>query len=153
MEPDPGHIIRRHEETICQQTETIRQQERIIQRQQRRIAELEKIRRPPQEADALKLSRRFDRRGAPTYFRFLDEPGVEPTNNATERAIRQPVLDRRVGPVTDRRDFPRLPAPITSPQHRTRSLILRFGLRPTGPQADAAARRTTEMARGRLGRP
>jgi hypothetical protein len=41
---------------------------------------LEKIRRPPQEADALKLSRRFDRHGAPTYFRFLDEPGVEPTN-------------------------------------------------------------------------
>jgi transposase len=57
---------------------------------------LEKIRRPPQEADALKLSRRFDRHGAPTYFRFLDEPGVEPTNNATERAIRQPVLDRRI---------------------------------------------------------
>jgi transposase len=57
---------------------------------------LEKIRRPPQEADALRLSRRFDRHGAPAYFRFLDEPGVEPTNNATERAIRQPVLDRRV---------------------------------------------------------
>jgi len=57
---------------------------------------LEKVRRPPDEADALKLSRRFDRRGAPAYFRFLDEPGVEPTNNATERAIRQPVLDRRI---------------------------------------------------------
>jgi transposase len=57
---------------------------------------LEKIRRPPDEADALKLRRRFDRHGAPAYFRFLDEPGVEPTNNATERAIRQPVLDRRI---------------------------------------------------------
>jgi len=57
---------------------------------------LEKIRRPPQEADAMKLARRFDRQGAPAYFRFLDSPGVEPTNNATERAIRQPVLDRRV---------------------------------------------------------
>jgi len=57
---------------------------------------LEKIRRPPAEADALKLSRRFDRHGAPAYFRFLDESGVEPTNNATERAIRQPVLDRRI---------------------------------------------------------
>jgi transposase len=52
--------------------------------------------RPPQEADALKLSRRFDRHGAPAYFRFLDTPGVEPTNNGTERAIRQPVLDRRI---------------------------------------------------------
>ena len=57
---------------------------------------LEKVRRPPQEADALKISRRFDRCGAPAYFRFLETPGVEPTNNATERAIRQPVLDRRI---------------------------------------------------------
>jgi len=57
---------------------------------------LEKVRRPPAEADALNISRRFDRHGAPAYFRFLDTPGVEPTNNATERAIRQPVLDRRV---------------------------------------------------------
>jgi transposase len=57
---------------------------------------LEKVRRPPHEADALHISRRFDRCGAPAYFRFLDTPGVEPTNNATERAIRQPVLDRRV---------------------------------------------------------
>jgi len=57
---------------------------------------LEKVRRPPQETEALNISRRFDRRGAPAYFRFLDEAGVEPTNNATERAIRQPVLDRRI---------------------------------------------------------
>jgi len=57
---------------------------------------LEKVRRPPQEADALSISRRFDRCGAPAYFRFLDEAGVEPTNNATERAIRQPVLQRRI---------------------------------------------------------
>ena len=27
---------------------------------------------------------------------FLNTPGVEPTNNAPERAIRQPVLDRRI---------------------------------------------------------
>jgi transposase len=57
---------------------------------------LEKIRRPPQETEALAIRRRFDRGGAPAYFRFLDETGVEPTNNATERAIRQPVLQRRV---------------------------------------------------------
>lgn len=57
---------------------------------------LEKVRRPPQESEALAIRRRFDRDGVPAYFRFLDEAGVEPTNNATERAIRQPVLDRRV---------------------------------------------------------
>ena len=57
---------------------------------------LRQLGRPPQEADALNISRRFDRHGAPAYFRFLDTPGVEPTNNGTERAIRQPVLDRRI---------------------------------------------------------
>ena len=57
---------------------------------------LEKVRRPPQESEALAIRRRFDRDGAPAYFRFLDEAGVEPTNNATERAIRQPVMDRRI---------------------------------------------------------
>ena len=57
---------------------------------------LEKLRRPPNHHEARTLAGRFNRRGAPAYFRFLDEAGVEPTNNATERAIRQPVLDRRV---------------------------------------------------------
>jgi transposase len=57
---------------------------------------LVKLRRPPCHGEAMNLARRFDRHGAPAYFRFLDHAGVEPTNNATERAIRQPVLDRRV---------------------------------------------------------
>ncbi|MCY3020203.1 MAG: IS66 family transposase [Planctomycetota bacterium] len=57
---------------------------------------LDKMRRAPCHSEARTLARRFDRKGAPAYFRFLDAAGVEPTNNATERAIRQPVLDRRV---------------------------------------------------------
>ena len=61
-----------------------------------RRAFLERIRRPPRHHEAAKLARRFDRCGATAYFRFLEHTGVEPTNNATERAICQPVLDRRV---------------------------------------------------------
>jgi len=33
---------------------------------------------------------------ADDYFRFLTEPGVEPTNNGTERQIRHTVIDRRI---------------------------------------------------------
>jgi hypothetical protein len=57
---------------------------------------LERIRRPASHHEAAKLARRFERDRAGAYFRFLDCAGVEPTNNATERTIRQPVLDRRV---------------------------------------------------------
>jgi len=31
-----------------------------------------------------------------TDFRFLFDPGVEPTNNAAERSIRSAVIDRRI---------------------------------------------------------
>ena len=31
-----------------------------------------------------------------TYFRFLTDPNIEPTNNGTEREIRHTVIDRRI---------------------------------------------------------
>ncbi len=37
-----------------------------------------------------------DQAGEQRYFLFLDAPGVEPTNNRTEKAIRQLVIDRGV---------------------------------------------------------
>lgn len=57
---------------------------------------LRTMRRPPDHAEAKKLAKRFRGVQARSYFTFLTEPGVEPTNNATERAIRQVVIDRRV---------------------------------------------------------
>lgn len=57
---------------------------------------LERIRRPPEHALAKKLARRFKGTAAKDYFRFLTEPGVEPTNNGTERQIRPVVIDRRI---------------------------------------------------------
>jgi transposase len=57
---------------------------------------LQKMRRPPDHTLAKKLARRFEGVAAQDYFRFLAEPGMEPTNNGTERQIRPVVIDRRI---------------------------------------------------------
>jgi len=57
---------------------------------------LQQVRRPPDHKLARKLARRFRDERAEHYFRFVASPEVEPTNNATERALRAVVLDRRV---------------------------------------------------------
>jgi transposase len=57
---------------------------------------LRQVRRPPRLSEALALARRFRGRRAEHYFTFLTQPGVEPTNNLTEQAIRHVVIDRRV---------------------------------------------------------
>ena len=54
------------------------------------------MRRPPDHKLAKKLAHRFKGKAAETYFRFLTEPSVEPTNNGTEREIRHTVIDRRI---------------------------------------------------------
>jgi transposase len=57
---------------------------------------LQQVRNPPDHKLALKLFRRFRDDRADHYFRFVILPEVEPTNNATERAIRSVVIDRKV---------------------------------------------------------
>lgn len=57
---------------------------------------LSKVRKPPDHKLAKKLARRFKGKAAETYFRFLTDPDVEPTNNGTEREIRHTVIDRRI---------------------------------------------------------
>ena len=57
---------------------------------------LRQMRRPPNHALARKLAKRFRGKAAEAYFRFLTEPGLEPTNNGTERQIRPVVIDRRI---------------------------------------------------------
>jgi len=49
----------------------------------------------PKTAAAQNLANRFWKHGA-EYLRFLSTPGVEPTNNLAEQAIRFVVIDRRV---------------------------------------------------------
>jgi transposase len=52
-----------------------------------------------EQAPATQLSRkvaqRFRKHG-PQYLRFTQQPGLEPTNNAAEQALRQVVIDRKV---------------------------------------------------------
>ena len=57
---------------------------------------LKRIRRPPNHNLAKTLASRFKGKAAETYFRFLTDPDVEPTNNGTEREIRHAVIDRRI---------------------------------------------------------
>lgn len=57
---------------------------------------LKQMRRPPDHTLAKKLAKRFKAQAAKDYFRFLSEPGVEPTNNRAERQIRPVVIDRRI---------------------------------------------------------
>jgi transposase len=57
---------------------------------------LSKVRKPPDHKLAKKLARRFKGKSAQTYFLFLTDPDVEPTNNSSEREIRHTVIDRRI---------------------------------------------------------
>lgn len=52
-------------------------------------------RRCPQRREAQNLAKRF-RENADSYFRFITEPGVEPTNNLAEQAIRFVAIHRRI---------------------------------------------------------
>jgi hypothetical protein len=51
--------------------------------------------RVPRTAEAQNLAERFHQHGR-EYLRFITTPGVEPTNNLAEQAIRFVVIDRRV---------------------------------------------------------
>jgi transposase len=57
---------------------------------------LKVIRRAPSRAEAQTLADRFRGPQADNYFRFLTTPGIEPTNNQTEQAIRHIVIDRHI---------------------------------------------------------
>jgi len=49
----------------------------------------------PSTKEARNLAKRFHRHGA-SYLRFITSPGLEPTNNLAEQAIRFVVIDRKI---------------------------------------------------------
>src|ERR1700681_1926227 len=49
----------------------------------------------PTTAEARNLAKRFEKHGE-SYLRFITTPGIEPTNNLAEQAIRFVVIDRKV---------------------------------------------------------
>ena len=51
--------------------------------------------RVPKGNHAQNLAQRFREQGE-AYFRFITTPGIEPTNNLAEQAIRFVVIDRRI---------------------------------------------------------
>ena len=57
---------------------------------------LKMVRHAPSRAEAQTLAKRFRGRQADNYFRFLTTPGIDPTNNQTEQAIRHIVIDRHI---------------------------------------------------------
>jgi transposase len=57
---------------------------------------LKAVRRPPSRSEAQTLADRFRGGQADNYFLFLTTPGIEPTNNQTEQAIRHIVIDRHI---------------------------------------------------------
>lgn len=62
-------------------------------RVQREVLKVAK--RPPNRREAQNIAKRFRKYGA-HYFRFLNTPGVEPTNNAMEQRFRFVVIDRKI---------------------------------------------------------
>ncbi len=52
-------------------------------------------RRGPARSEVQNLVQRFRKHGA-AYFRFVTTPGVAPTNNVAEQALRSVVIDRRL---------------------------------------------------------
>jgi len=50
---------------------------------------------PPYTGEAMNMADRFRKHGD-AYFRFITTPGVEPTNNLAEQALRFVVIDRRI---------------------------------------------------------
>ncbi len=67
--------------------------QRALEREREKVLQVGK--RAPDRSEAQKLARRFRKHGA-AYFRFITTPGLEPTNNLAEQAIRFIVIDRRV---------------------------------------------------------
>ena len=70
--------------------------ERFVKRmEQAKATVIKKALSAPPRSEAQNMAARF-RDNSESYFRFITTPGVEPTNNAAEQAIRHVVIDRRI---------------------------------------------------------
>ncbi len=67
--------------------------QRALERERKDL--LRAARHPPWTGPARNMADRF-RRHADAYFRFITTPGVEPTNNLAEQALRFVVIQRRI---------------------------------------------------------
>jgi transposase len=101
----PDHVTAAYGERVL---EKMRRLFRVIQKREKMEASrfhraLEKARaelvatgkRALERSEARNMAERFRRQGK-AYFQFITTPGIEPTNNLAEQAIRFVVLDRHV---------------------------------------------------------
>ena len=72
-----------------------RQFQRALERARSARGGLAVGKRAPPRAEVQNLADRFRKHGA-AYFRFITTPGVEPTNNLAEQAMRFVVIDRLI---------------------------------------------------------
>jgi len=80
-------VIHRHETMTAKRFQQALQQARKIL--------VSAAKHPPWTPEAKNMADRFRKHGD-AYFRFITTPGVEPTNNLAEQAIRFVVIDRKV---------------------------------------------------------
>lgn len=80
---------------IYHRRETMSAARFILKMDEARERVIKKALSAPPRSEAQNLAKRF-KHHAESYFRFITTPGVEPTNNAAEQAIRHVVIDRRV---------------------------------------------------------
>jgi len=76
-----------------QESMTPEQFQRGLERARRQLVKVGK--RAPQRSEAQNMADRFRLHGE-AYFRFITTPGVEPTNNLAEQAMRFVVIDRLI---------------------------------------------------------
>jgi DNA-directed RNA polymerase subunit RPC12/RpoP len=67
--------------------------QQVLERARQRVLKVGRL--APARREARNLAGRFRKQGA-AYFRFITTPGMEPTNNLAEQAIRFVVIDRRI---------------------------------------------------------
>ena len=67
--------------------------QRALDRERKKLVAMAK--RAPKRTEARNMAERFRKHGK-AYFTFLTTPGVQPTNNLAEQAIRFVVIDRKV---------------------------------------------------------
>ena len=67
--------------------------QRALEREQKKLVATAK--RAPARSEAQNMAKRFRKHGK-AYFEFITTPGVQPTNNLAEQAIRFVVIDRKV---------------------------------------------------------
>lgn len=80
---------------VIHRREDLGEEEFQVQLEETRDNLLAMAEEAPEAREAQNLAKRFETNGD-AYFRFVTTPGVEPTNNLAEQAIRFVVIDRRI---------------------------------------------------------